>query len=840
MLKNHIKIAWRSLLKNRVFSFINIFGLAIGMAACLVIFQYVSFERNHDLFHENANRIFRVDLEQYKNGELETSLATTFPVVGRTLRESFPESVENFVRLMPQPGVFSVQKGEEQVVFEEKKVFYTDNSFFQVFTFPMVLGNSSDALLAPNTVVITETSAKKYFGDEWKVLNPVGKAIQSKSFFGTIDLQITGVAKDPPANSHLKFDFLVSYPTLYGWDDGQTDYRNEAENAWFWESFYTYILLNPGSDPQQLASAFEPIVNLHTADRREQGFAFKMNFLPVPKIHLNSNLKNELEVNGNAQTVFSLSLVSLCILVLAWVNFVNLSTVRAMDRAKETGLRKTIGASRTQLIFQHLTEAFLCNVLGLGLAFFLFFLSMPVFSSLLDIPSDNSNFLGPEVFLGIVLVFLVGTLLSGLYPAFILSGYHPISILKGNHSKPSQEQWLKKGLVVFQFTVAAIFIMVVFTINRQLSFMRNYDLGVDIEQKLVIEGARFANSLPEFEAKMTAYKTSLTSYNLIENATLSRNVPATEIRGNNFVRRLDEPENAKFFHVMGVDYEYTTTFGLELVAGRFLNADQPVSGNEILKSNEGAPDFGTKDHAVLLNETAAKRLGYKEPSEAIHQQVALFGGIKEIVGVVKDYHHMSLKKDFEPIIFYLQPNFSEYITLDLNFDENAPEKLASVIDFAESEWKRIYPDEPFKYFFLDDFFNNQYKSDQQFYLIFNFFTCLAIFIACLGLFGLSSYESIRRTKEIGIRKVNGASDLQIASLLSKDFLKPVFLGFVIAIPIAWNFMEFWIRNFAFRISLEWWMFVLSGAAGLLIALLTVSFQSIKTARMNPVESLRSE
>jgi putative ABC transport system permease protein len=581
-------------------------------------------------------------------------------------------------------------------------------------------------------------------------------------------------------------------------------------------------------------------VDLHTADRREQGFGYEMSFQPVPNIHLNSNLKNELEANGNAQTVFSLSLVSLCILILAWVNFVNLSTVRAIDRAKETGLRKTIGASRIQLIFQQLTEAFLINVLGLMLAFFLFYLSMPIFSTLINIPFDNSLFLEPKVFLGIVLVFFFGTLLSGFYPAFILSGYNPISVLKGQHSKSSQGQLLKKGLVVFQFTVAAIFIMVVFTINRQLSFMRNYDLGVDIEQKLVIEGARFANSLPEFQSKMAAYKSSLTGYNLIENATLSRNVPATEIRGNNFVRRVDEPENAKFFHVMGVDYEYASTFGLELVAGRFLKEDQPVSGDEIIKSNEDAPDFGTKDHAVLLNETAAKRLGYKEASEALHQQISLFGGIKEIVGVVKDYHHMSLKKDFEPIIFYLQPNYSEYITLDLNFDENAPEKLASVIGFAESEWKRIYPDEPFKYFFLDDFFNNQYKSDQQFYLIFNFFTCLAIFIACLGLFGLSSYESIRRTKEIGIRKVNGASDLNIASLLSKDFLKPVFLGFVIAIPLAWNFMEFWISDFAFRIPLEWWMFVLSGAAGLLIALLTVSYQSIKTARLNPVESLRSE
>ncbi|WP_026967509.1 ABC transporter permease [Algoriphagus terrigena] len=840
MWKNYIKIAWRSLLKNKVFSVINILGLAIGMAACLVIFQYVSFEKSHDLFHENSDRIFRVDLTQYKNGELETSLATTFPVVGRTLKESFPESVETFARLMPQPGVFSVQRGEEKLVFEEKKVFYTDNAFFEVFTFPLVLGNSSDALVAPNSAVISETTAEKYFGEEWRSVNPVGKTIQCKTYFGTTDLQITGVAADPPENSHLNFDFLVSYPTMYNWDDGQTDYRDETENAWFWENFYTYILLKPEVDASQLAASFQPIVDLNTADRREQGFAYQMSFQPVPDIHLNSNLKNELEVNGNAQTVYSLSIVAICILVLAWVNFVNLSTVRSMERAKESGLRKTIGASRIQLILQHMMEAFLYNAFGLGLAIFLFYLSMPVFSTLIDIPFENSILVEPKVILGIVSIFIAGTLLSGLYPAVILSGYQPIAVLKGNLSSSEQGQWMKKGLVVFQFTVAAIFMMVVFTVNRQLSFMRNYDLGVDIDQKLVIEGARFANSIPEFQTKMTAYKASLKSFNTIENVTFSRNVPSTEIRGNNFVRRLDQPENAKFFHVMGVDYEYTSTFGMELAAGRFLDEDQPISGGEILKSNETAPDFGTKDHAILINETAAKRLGYEKPSDAIHQQIAVFGGVKEIVGVLKDYHHKSLKNDFEPIIFYLQPNYSEFITLNLSRAGEAPKNLEAVIDFAESEWKKIYPEEPFKYFFLDDFFNRQYKADQQFYMIFNFFTGLAIFIACLGLFGLSSYESVRRTKEIGIRKINGASEPQILNLLTKDFLKPVLLGFLIAVPIAWYFMEFWIRDFAFRISLEWWMFAVSGGAGLLIALLTVSFQSIKTARLNPVKNLRSE
>lgn len=575
-------------------------------------------------------------------------------------------------------------------------------------------------------------------------------------------------------------------------------------------------------------------MDLHTADRREQGFVFQMDFQNLTNIHLHSNLKNELEANGNIQTIYSLSVIAICILILAWVNFINLSTVRALERAKEIGLRKTIGASRKQLILQHLMEAFLSNFLGMFLAFSFYFLSIPVFSTLIGFPADNSLFLVPNILLSIVFIFLAGTLLNGLYPAFILSEFKPISVLKGKLSRSGEGIWLKKGLVVFQFSVAAVFIMVVFTINRQLSFMRNYDLGIEIGQKLVIEGPQFTNGLQEFQSKMTAYKTSLKSNNLVKNATLSRNIPATEIRGNNFVRRVDEPENAKFFHVMGVDYNYMSTFGLELVAGRFLNEDQPVSGTEILKANEGAPDFGTADHAVLINETAAKRFGYTDAGEAIHQQIAVFGGIKEIVGVVKDYHHKSLKSGFEPINFY------EYVTLNLNFAEDAPHNLAAVIDFAESQWKIIYPEEPFKFFFLDDFLYKQYAADQQFYMIFNFFTGLAIFIACLGLFGLSSYESIKRTKEVGIRKVNGASVSHITCLLTKDFLKPVFLGFVIAIPIAWYFIEYWIKDFAFRIPLEWWMFVLSGASGLLIALLTVSFQSIKSALMNPVNSLKSE
>ena len=840
MLKNYLKIAWRGLLKNKVFSFITIFGLAIGMAACLVIFQYVIFEKSYDNFNENARRIYRVDLKQYKNGELENSLATTFPVVGRTLQESFPESVEAFVRLMQQPGVFSVERGSEQLVFEEKKVFYTDNSLFKIFTFPMILGNKDDALVSPNTTVITESVAKKYFGENWKSLNPVGKNLQSKTYFGTTDLQITGVVADPPVNSHLQFDFLVSYPTMYDWNDGQTDYRNESENAWFWENFYTYVLLEPHSDPRQLASSFQSIVDFNTSERKEQGFAYKMDFLPVTDIHLHSHLKNELEINGNEQTVYSLSVIAICILVLAWVNFVNLSTVRSMERAKETGLRKTVGASRIQLVLQHMMEAFLFNFLGFVLAFFIYYMSMPVFSILFGIQSDMSLMRDTKVILGIASIFLLGVLLSGLYPAFILSGFKPISVLKGRLTSAGDGLWLKKSLVVFQFAIASVFIMVVFTINRQLSFVRNYELGVELKQKLVIEGASFASSLAESQSKMAAYKSALKSHTLVKNATLSRNIPATEIWGNNFVRREDQPENAKFFHVMGVDYDYTSTFGLELVAGRFLLEDQPVSGESILKSNEGAPDFGTQDHSVLINETAAKRLGYNDAEDAIHQQIAVFGGTKEIVGVIKDYHHKSLKNSFEPIIFYLQPNYSDYITVDLNFAEDASQNLAAVIDFAESEWKRIYPEEPFNFFFLDDFFNEQYAADQQFYLIFNFFTGLAIFIACLGLFGLSSYESIKRTKEIGIRKVNGATVSQIFTLLTKDFLRPVLVGFVIALPVAWKFMEFWITDFEYRIGLEWWMFVASGTAGLLIALFTVSFQSMKTARMNPAKSLKTE
>ncbi len=839
MLKNYIKIAWRAILKNKVFSFINIFGLAIGMASCLVIFQYVSFERSFDQFHEHANRIYRVDMDQFKNGELETNLATTYPVVGRTILETFPESVENYVRLYPQPGIFSHQEGKDQVVFEEEKVFYTDNSLFQIFTFPFLIGNPREALQAPNTLVITESIAKKYFGEGWKSINLIGKSIQSKTYFGTTNLQITGVVADPPQNSHMKFDFLVSYSTMYGWDDGQTDYKDETENVWFGENFYTYLLLTSGTDPKQLASSFAKILDQHTADRREQGFRYSIEFQPILDIHLKSNLKNELEANGNAQTVYGLTVVALCILVLAWVNFVNLSTVRAMERAKETGLRKTIGASKMQLILQHLMEAVLINICGFLLAFILFYLSLPIFSNLFEIDLDIALFLEPEIFAGIGIIFIGGTLLSGLYPAFIQSGYNPISVLKGNFSYSGKGRWVKKGLVVFQFTIAAIFIMVVFTVNRQLSFMRDQDLGFDLEQKLVIQGSKYANSLPEYEAKMSSFKTALKSQNEISHATLSRNIPATEIRGNNFVRRLDHPEEAKFYHVMGVDYDYAATFDLKLVEGRFFMEDQPVSGAAILKSNESAPNFGTSDHSVIINETAAKRMGFTEPSDAIHQQIAVFGGVKEIVGVVKDYHHKSLKKDFEPIIFYLQTNFSDYITLDLNLNENSSESLSQIIGLAESEWKRIYPDEPFNYFFLDDFFNKQYKADQQFFLIFNLFTGLAICIACLGLFGLASYEAIRRTKEIGIRKVNGASVPNIAGLLSRDFLKPVILGFLLAVPIAWYCLDLWIRDFAFRVQLEWWMFFLSGVVGILIAFLTVIFQTIKTALMNPVDSLRS-
>ena len=840
MLRNYFIIAVRNLQKNKVFSLINILGLAIGMAACLLILQYVRFELSYDEFHKKAHRVYRAALHQYKDGALEVKSATTFPVVGRALQENFPDAVEAFVRLHQQPGVFSYLNGEASTVFSEENVFYTDASFFDVFSFPLLVGDAAHALTDPNTVVITASVAKKYFGSDWQAVNPVGKSIQSRSFLNKTDLLVTGVLADPPKNSHLKFDFLISYPTIYGWkDDAGTDYREEAENLWGWETFYTYLLLRPGGDSHRLEKAFMPIVEQHAPFRKEQGFVFNMVLQPIEKIHLASDLTNELEAPGDAQTVYILLIIAGCILAIAWVNFVNLSTVKAIERAKEVGLRKVVGASRKQLIVQHLLEASFLNGISILLAFILFQGSLSYFAQFTGMEVDTTLLMQPvSIVLIVVLLLIGGTIMSGLYPAFILSSYQPVRALKGKVVSSGRGGWLKKGLVVFQFTTAAILIMVVFTVGQQLSFMKNHELGVDIQQKLVVEGPQFANSRAENVANIHAYKTSLKRHNLIQHVTLSRNVPATEIRGNSYVRRRDRPEEAKFYHVMGVDYDYMATFGLQLLAGRFFSEAQPISNTEITSANKNAPDFGTNDHSVIVNETAARRLGFTRTEDAIDQQIAVFGGVKQIVGVVKDYHHKSLKSNFEPIIFYLQPDGWEYMTLDVG--ATSSEKLADVVKYAQKEWKEIYPDESFNYFFLDDYFNQQYQADQQFYGLFNLFSGLAIFIACLGLFGLSSYTALQRTKEIGVRKVLGASVSSIVRLLSKDFIQLVLVASFLALPVAYWALEQWLADYAFHITIRWWLLALPVVLVLLITLFTVSFQTVKAALANPVDSLRNE
>ncbi|MEM9675373.1 MAG: ABC transporter permease [Bacteroidota bacterium] len=836
MLKSYLKIAYRNLLKNKIFSLINILGLAIGMAACLLILQYVRFELSYDHFHEKSKRTYRAALYQYKEGALDVKSARTFPTIGWELQENFPETVESFVRMHHQSGIFSRLDTDQPEYFDEEEVYYVDASFFEVFSFPLLMGNATQALTKPNTVVITRSVAEKYFGEQWQEVNPIGKILRGRSYPGETDLLITGVAADPPGNSHFKFDFLVSYPTMYAWQSEGVDYRYDTEESWYWNEFYTYLVLKPGQDPRQLEEAFNPIVDQRTPGRSEQGFAFRTVLQPLEEIHLRSALMNELGVGGNSRTVYVLLLVAICILIIAWVNFINLSVVKAIERGKEVGLRKVLGAKRGQLVRQHLLESALLNGLGILVAFTLFQLSLPYFEQFAGVTIDND--LLTQGAIGAL--FVVGTVLSGLYPATVLSAYQPVKVLKGKLTQSRQGGRLRKGLVVFQFATASAFIIIVYVVSQQLSFMRDYELGVDINQKLVIEAPRFANSIEEARANARAYKTALKRHSAVRHATFSRNVPATEIRGNNYVRQLGKIEEAKFYHVMGVDYDYMATFDLQLLAGRYFDEAQPVSNREIIQNNENAPDFDTNDHSVIVNETAVKKLGFSSAEESIDQQIFVFGGVKQIIGVVKDYHHKSLKSSFEPIIFYLQPTGWEYVTLDIASADNSAERVDEIIAYAEQQWKELYPDQPFHYFFLDDRFNQQYQADRRFYLLFNLFSGLVIFIACMGLFGLSSYSAVQKTKEIGIRKVLGASVQSVVALLSKGFIRLVLISSVLALPLAYGFTQQWLENYAFRIDIHWWMFLLPLATVLLIALLTISFQTIKAALANPADSLRYE
>lgn len=808
MLKNYIKITLRTISKNKVYSALNIIGLALGIAACLFILQYVSYERSYDKFHVNQENLYRVKYMVYRNGKLDINCAAAVPRVGPFMKEKMPQVVD-FARAYPTSGV--ITSGD--IKFRENRIQIADQSFLSIFSFPLVHGDPSTALKEPNSVVISETAAHKYFGNE----EAMGKTIRMD---GEHSLVVTGVVKDVPNNSHIKFDFLISYETLNNRTRNEEGVAN-SETAWGWYDFNTYVLLAEGSDVKDFDTRFaEYLLDERGEDFEKYNYKQEFPLQAIAEIHLYSNLLQESEPDekGDGESVLFLSVLAFFILLIAWINYVNLASARSIERAKEVGVRKVMGAYKRQLINQFLSESFVLNFLSLLLGMFIVVLSIRSFNQLTDSRLTLIFLTDPMFWIGGLTFFVLGSVVSGLYPAFVLSSFKPVAVLKGKMSANQSGKYLRKGLVVFQFVASISMIAGTMIVYQQLSHMKNVDTGFDMTETLVVKGPQIFGADSLYKTTQKAFKETLLSKPEIESVTASSNIPGDEIFWTNGIKRNEEnDETIKIIYNVGVDYDYFPTYGIKILAGR----------------NYG-PTYSTDTSSIILNKTAIESLGFLTPEEAINKKVTFWGRPKSIVGVVDDYNQMSVKSKVSPIAFPLALN-SSYFTIKLNST-----RYQDIFASTQTEYERYFPGNPFDYFFLDNFFNRQYKNDQQFSHVITLFSGFAIIVACLGLFGLSSFSTLQRTKEIGIRKAIGADLSSIILLLTKEYLMLVSIANVLAWPVIYLLMDSWLSNYPARINIGISVFLISGLIVVLIAIVTVGYKTLKTAKSNPVNALRYE
>ena len=804
MIKNYFKIAWRNIKRQKAYAAINILGLAIGIAACLLILQYVGFELSYEDFHAKKDRIYRVRQDRYDNGKLSTQWAGGAYAVGNTFKEAIPE-IEDYVKVVSNGQVIA-EVNNQPLKFE--KVFFASGSFFNIFTYPLLEGNPKTALVQPFTAAISQTTARKLFGNT----TAVGKTLRLNR---NSNYTITAVYKDALVNTQLKPDILLSYATFIKFQGPD----NNPETAWLWDGCLTYLLLRDGADPAAVQAKFAPIVDKYVAaDMKKYNAAVAYLLQPLADIHLYSHYMMEPGPNGDGKTVYLLLGIAFFIVVIAWVNYINLATARAINRAKEVGVRKAIGSQRRQLIFQFLTESTMLNAFALVLALLLMFLAIPSFNELAGQNLSFSLLGNANFWIGLVVLFVTGAFFSGLYPAFVLSGFKPIDVLKGKMST-TKGVLLRKGLVVFQFASSLFLLTGTVAVYQQVQYMRKQSLGINIDQTLVVKPP-IVRTDSTFLKQMTAFKESLTSLASIRSVAVSTSIPGEAVGWNAGGIKLvgTDESTQKQYRIIGVDYDFMKVYGLKIIAGRTFSKD-----------------FGTDASAVIFNRKGIEQLGFNKPDEAVGKRIDFWGQQYTIAGVTENFHQQSLREAYEPLILRLIPGVNGYVSIKTN-----PTELNQTINLAKGAWNQFFPGNTFEYFFLDDHFYDQYKADQRFGQVFGLFTILAILVACLGLFGLASFTTLQRTKEIGIRKVLGASVTGIMKLLYQEFALLLLIAFVVAAPLALLTISNWLQGFAFRVDIRWTYFVVPFIAITIIALLTVSFQSVKAAIANPAKSLRTE
>lgn len=803
MIKNYFRVAVRNLKKNKAFSFINIFGLAIGLTCFMFIAVFVYNELSYDKYPAEAKNIYRVLLSTTGNGDVSVYPHVDM-AVGEGIKTAFP-GVKASSRITAT--VDFIKYDDKQ--FKENHLAFADSNFLQMFSIPLLEGNAAEALVQPNSIVVSKAFAKKYFGNE----DALGKTL----LIGTHGdaYKVTGVIDKVPDNSHFHFDAFISLSTWH-----------LTKASWSNVGFYTYLLLDKNTNPKELEAKFPQLVakyvvpevqhdmGVSLAEARKAVNTFVFSLQPLTDIHLHSNTKYELEPNGDIQYVYIFSALAIFILLLACVNFTNLSTARAFKRAREVGIRKVMGSLKKQLVLQFLSESVLLTFFAMLIAFAFIFLLLPYFNQVTGKNVGFGFFIGYRSILLMVLLGLLAGLLAGIYPAFFLSGFNTIKVLKGSAlPQGTQKNIFRSSLVVFQFFVSTVLIIATIIVYQQLHYMQNKKLGYDNDQVLFLPDARLLGK------DQTAFREELLKDNRVVDASISRYAPGSIFMNGTQIYPKNENSNGTEIHsnIYNIDYDYLHTLGIRIVQGRNFSKD-----------------FPTDSSGVLINEAAVRELGWTI-SDAVGKTIVRSGQQQyKVIGVVADFNYASVKQKVAPMMLLLGGNYGGLIVKIKTAD--VPGFLSSL----KKQWNAYNPPGPLEYNFLDESFAKLYAGEERTQQIFTVFAIIAIIIASLGLFGLATFMAEQRTKEIGVRKVLGASVSGIIQLLSKDFLKLVLIAFVIAVPVSWWAMHTWLQDFANRIQIEWWIFLAAGAMACMIALLTVSFQAIKAAIANPVKSLRTE
>jgi len=798
MFKNYLKIAFRNIRRQKGYSFINIASLAVGLSCCILILLYIRYELSYDKYHSDSRYIYRV-VREYQ-GEPNWYNSSEHPLAA-SLKEDFPEVIKA-TRVKKNDEVGVVEYNSKR--FNEEGIYFVDQDFLEIFTFPLVSGDIHTALKEPFSVILTQEMAEKYFGNE----EPVSKTLRIKEWYGErkYDYKIKGVLKNIPENSHFTFDFLVSYNTLYTLKRGGRD----SVETWSYYEPKTYVKLESHANPINLEGKFPAFLRKY---KGEDSSSEKLHLQPLVDIHLGGNLRYELETNSNMRYIYLFSAIAFFIMLIACLNYINLSIARSAKRAIEVGMRKVVGANKVQLVRQFLGESMVFSILALMISFLLVGLVLPAFGYLIERNLTLNLFQDLDmllVFLGIA-VFI--GLLSGSYPAFFISSFHPIQIIKGTLRIGSKSSAVfRNSLVVVQFVVSIVLIVCTFVIHNQVSFIRNRNLGFDKEQMVTVYTMD-----RNLKRNSESLKRELLKNPEILGVSASLDLPAT-IRRTSTIEWEEQGERRKLgLNYTFVDYDFFNVYDIELAKGRTFSENFSLD----------------KEQAVVINETAARNLGWENP---VGKRFQTQGREWTVIGVIKDFHFQSLHWEIAPLVFL----FHEGRGIDYFSIKVSPSNIPSTLGFIKEKWIKFSPEFPFQYTFLNERVDKIYKAEQKLGQSYNIFTLVALSIACLGLIGLASFISEQKRKEIGIRKILGADFQSIIVLLARDFVKCIAVAAVIAWPIGYFVMERWLQNFVYRTSIGIEIFILSGLLAFVIALTTVSYQSIKDALANPVDSLRYE